>query len=275
MTNHILDAIVEQKHREIADLLQKTPEKQLREQALQSRERRPFLERLRQPGQTGINIIAEIKRASPSKGMLCPNLDPVALARSYESGGAACLSVLTDRQFFQGSPEDLQAARAATQLPVLRKDFLISSCQIYESCILGADAVLLIARILSADQLSELLDICNTLGMDALIEVHSEPDVASAIRSGAKLIGINNRNLQTFHTDIATSTRLVSMLAPDQIPVAASGIQNRKDIERLLKSGIFNFLIGESLIISENPVAFLISLMTTPQSDDTEERREL
>ena len=272
MTNHILDAIVEQKHREIADLLQKTPEKQLREQALQSRERRPFMERLRQPGQTGINIIAEIKRASPSKGMLCPNLDPVVLARSYESGGAACLSVLTDRQFFQGSPEDLQAARAATQLPVLRKDFLISSCQIYESCILGADAVLLIARILSADQLSELLDICNKLGMDALIEVHSESDVVSAIRSGAKLIGINNRNLQTFHTDIATSTRLVSMLAPDQIPVAASGIQSRKDIERLLKSGIFNFLIGESLVVSEDPTTFLISLMAEPQSDDTEKR---
>jgi indole-3-glycerol phosphate synthase len=272
MTNHILDAIVEQKHREIVALLQKTPEKQLLEQALQSRERRPFLERLRQPGQTGINIIAEIKRASPSKGMLRPNLDPAALARSYESGGAACLSVLTDRQFFQGSQEDLQAARAATQLPVLRKDFLISACQIYESCILGADAVLLIARILSAGQLSELLDICNTLGMDALIEVHSESDVASAIRSGAKLIGINNRNLQTFHTDIATSTRLVSMLAPDQIPVAASGIQNRKDIDHLLKSGIFNFLIGESLVVSEDPANFLTSLMTASQSDDTEKR---
>jgi indole-3-glycerol phosphate synthase len=272
MTNHILDAIVEQKHLEIAALLQKTPEKQLLEQALQSRERRPFLERLRRPGQTGVNIIAEIKRASPSKGMLCPNLDPAALARSYESGGAACLSVLTDQQFFQGSQEDLQAARAATQLPVLRKDFLISACQIYESCILGADAVLLIARILSADQLSELLDICNTLGMNALIEVHSESDVASAIRSGAKLIGINNRNLQTFHTDIATSTRLVSMLAPDQIPVAASGIQSRKDIERLLKSGIFNFLIGESLVVSEDPANILISLMTAPQSDDTEKR---
>ncbi len=159
MTAHILDAIVEQKHREIADLIRKTPEKQLREQALQPRERRPFLEKLRQPGQTGINIIAEIKRASPSKGMLRSDLDPVSLARSYEAGGVACLSVLTDRQFFKGSPEDLQAARAATNLPVLRKDFLISAAQIYESRILGADAVLLIARILSENQLSELLDL--------------------------------------------------------------------------------------------------------------------
>ena len=156
MTKHILDAIVEQKHLEIAALLRNTPEKELRQQALRPRERRPFLEILRQPGKSGINIIAEIKRASPSKGMLCPDLDPVALAISYESGGAACLSVLTDRQFFKGGPEDLLAAREATQLPVLRKDFIISAAQIYESCILGADAVLLIARILSTDQLSEL-----------------------------------------------------------------------------------------------------------------------
>jgi indole-3-glycerol phosphate synthase len=265
MTTHILDAIVAKKHREIAALLQKTPEKILREQALRPRERRPFLEKLRQPGKSGINIIAEIKRASPSKGLLCPDLDPAALAGSYASGGAACLSVLTDRQFFQGSPEDLLAARAATHLPVLRKDFLISACQVYESCILGADAVLLIARILSEDKLSELLDLCHALGMDALVEVHSESDAAWAARSGAKLIGINNRNLQTFDTDIATSTQLVSQLAPDQIPVAASGIQNRLDIERLLKSGIFNFLIGESLVRSKNPAAFMKSLMTASQ----------
>jgi indole-3-glycerol phosphate synthase len=269
MTTHILDAIVAQKHREIAALLQKTPEKRLREQALQPRERRPFLERLRQPGQTCINIIAEIKRASPSKGMLRPDLDPVILAKSYESGGAACLSVLTDRQFFQGSPEDLLAARAATHLPVLRKDFLISACQIYESCILGADAVLLIARILSEDRLGELLGLCHRLGMDALVEVHSESDVASATRAGAKMIGINNRNLQTFHTDIATSMQLVSLLAPAQIPVAASGIQNRQDIEHLLESGIFNFLIGESLVRSKDPAAFLKSLMTASQGNDT------
>jgi indole-3-glycerol phosphate synthase len=265
MTTHILDAIVEQKHREIAALLRKTPEKTLREQALRPRERRPFLERLKQPGKSGINIIAEIKRASPSKGPLCPDLDPSGFAGSYASGGAACLSVLTDRKFFQGSPEDLLAARAATHLPVLRKDFLISACQIYESCILGADAVLLIVRILTADQLSELLDLCNLLGMDALVEVHSESDVAAATRSGAKLIGINNRNLQTFHTDIATSAQLVSRLAPDQIPVAASGIQNRQDIERLLTSRIFNFLIGESLVRSKDPAAFLSSLMVNNQ----------
>ena len=270
MTTHILDAIVQQKHREIAGLLQKTSEKELRDQAFRSRERRSFLNRLSHPGPGCVNIIAEIKRASPSKGMLRPDLDPAALARSYESGGAACLSVLTDRQFFKGSPEDLLTARAATQLPVLRKDFLISACQIYESCILGADAVLLIARILSADKLGELLDLCHALKLDALVEVHSESDVTSAIRSGAKLIGINNRNLQTFHTDIATSMQLVSRLTPDQIPVAASGIQNRQDIERLLASGIFNFLIGESLVKSKDPASFLKFLMTAPYSDASE-----
>lgn len=261
MTSHILDAILAQKHREIADLLQKTPERSLRELALRPRERRPFLQRLRQPRHSGANIIAEIKRASPSKGVLCPMLDPAALAKIYASGGAACLSVLTDRLFFQGSSEDLTAARGATELPVLRKDFLISACQIYESCILGADAVLLIARILTADRLGELLNLCDSLGMDALVEVHSESDVASAIRAGAKLVGINNRNLQTFHTDIATSMQLVSLLAPDQIPVAASGIQDRQDIDLLLHAGIFNFLIGESLVRSKDPAAALEKLM--------------
>jgi indole-3-glycerol phosphate synthase len=263
MTSHILDAIVAQKHREIAVLLEKTPETTLKELARRPREHRPFLERLRQPGQTGVNIIAEIKRASPSKGPICPDLDPAALARSYESGGAACLSVLTDKQFFLGSPEDLKTARSATQLPVLRKDFLIAPCQIYESCNLGADAVLLIARILSEAQLKELLGLSRSLGMDALVEVHSEPDVAASIRSGASLIGINNRNLQTFHTDIATSTQLVSKLTPDQIPVAASGIQHRQDIERLLKFGIFNFLVGESLVRSRDP-AEAVELLMNP-----------
>ena len=261
MTHHMLDDIVAQKHHEIAELLEKTPEKTLRDMARRPREFRPFFERLRLPGPTGVNIIAEIKRASPSKGLLCPDLDPATLAKSYESGGAVCLSVLTDRPFFQGSPDDLTAARAATRLPVLRKDFLIAASQIYESCILGADAVLLIARILSTDRLRELLDISRSLGMNALVEVHSEPDVEAAICAGAELIGINNRNLQTFHTDIATSAQLVSRLAPNQIPVAASGIQNRSDIERLLNAGIFNFLIGESLVRSKDPAAALASLM--------------
>ncbi len=261
MTNNMLDSIVAQKLIEIEAMLQKTPEKNLRQDALKPRKRRRFFEKLEKPGNAGINIIAEIKRASPSKGLMCQNLDPSALAKNYESGGAACLSVLTDNKFFSGSIQDLESARSATLLPVLRKDFLVSPCQLFESCIMGADAVLLIARILSAKALKDLLDLSIELELDALVEVHSEKDVESAILSGAKLIGINNRNLETFHTDISNSARLVSMLETDQIPVAASGIRSREDIDRLLGCGIFNFLIGESLVKSKDPAVFLQSLM--------------
>ncbi len=264
MTSHILDIIVEQKHREIAALLQTISGPELESRALAApRLPRHFLERLRHPGPGGTNIIAEIKRASPSKGILRSNLDPAHYAQSYESGGAACLSVLTDRKFFQGNPEDLQAARSATQLPVLRKDFLIADCQIYESRLLGADAVLLIARILKPDMLKRLLEITHELGMDALVEVHSESDMASAVDSGARLIGINNRNLQTFDTDIDTSVRMAALLTSEHIPVAASGVQNRDDIERIQQqSGIFNFLIGESLVKASDPAGFLKTLIT-------------
>ena len=269
MATHILDTIVEQKHREIEVLLQKTPEATLRELALQPRASRSFLERLRQPGESGVNVIAEIKRASPSKGPLRPNLHAASLAENYESGGAACLSVLTDRPFFQGSPEDLIAARSAVRIPVLRKDFLIAPCQIYESRIMGADAVLLIVRILSEKQFGELLALCGELGMDALVEVHTDADAAVAARSEAKLIGINNRNLQNFQTDIATSARLASQFSKGQIPVAASGIRNRQDVLRLLDAGIFNFLIGESLVMSADPAAFLKSLTGSAAHDES------
>ena len=262
MTSHILDIIVAQKHQEIAALLQTASESELKSRAMSTpRHPRRFLERLRRPGPEGVNIIAEIKRASPSKGVLHPGLDAGRQAALYESGGAACLSVLTDMKFFQGSPEDLRAAHMATRLPVLRKDFLIAPCQIYESCILGADAVLLIARILSPDMLKRLLEITRELGMDALVEVHSESDMPSVTASGARLIGINNRNLQTFDTDMDTAVRMASLLTPEQIPVAASGVRNRGDIERIQqRSGIFNFLIGESLVKADDPAGFLKTL---------------
>ena len=179
------------------------------------------------------------------------------MASEYEQGGAAALSVLTDSAFFQGSPDDLKAARNATKLPVLRKDFLISSYQLYESSAMGADAVLLIARILSRKQLRDYLHICKALSLDALVEIHSEEDLESATASGAKLIGINNRNLRTFETDIQIAIRLAALLTPSQVAVAASGIQNRKDIQKNLQYGIRNFLIGEHLVRSENPQDFL------------------
>lgn len=260
MAKDILSKIVEDKKQEIEAARKNMPEKQLIEQALMPRKKRPFLKSLERPGPSGVNIIAEIKRASPSKGVLCSDLNPVTYASQYEQGGAAALSVLTDKPYFNGSVEDLKSARKTTKLPVLRKDFLISSYQLYESAVMGADAVLLITRILVQEQLKEYLNICNELKMDALVEIHSEKDIESANQAGARLIAINNRNLQSFETNIETAMRLKQMLEPHQIAVAASGIQTREDIKKNQKFGIWNFLIGESLVRAKNPVNFLKSL---------------
>jgi indole-3-glycerol phosphate synthase len=261
MKKDFLQIIVEDKKQEIAAAKHRLPENLLREKARVPQKRRPFLQKLAQPGPSGINIIAEIKRASPSKGVICPDLNPVTYAMEYERGGAAALSVLTDQPHFKGSIQDLKSARQSTSLPVLRKDFLISSYQIFESAVMGADALLLIARILDPKQLKGYLDLCKDLHMDALVEIHSEKDIETATRAGAKLIGINNRNLRSFETDIHTSIRMKSLLEPDQVAVAASGIRSRKDIEKLKDSGIWNFLIGESLVRADNPGAFLKSLL--------------
>ncbi len=264
----ILDRIVERKRAEIAEAEKHISEAALREAAADRRDRRAFKKALEQPGPYGINIIAEIKRASPSKGPIRPDLIPENYARLYEQGGAAALSVLTDRSFFQGGPEDLKAARSAVALPVLRKDFLISSYQIYESAALGADAALLITRILTQTQLKDYLDLAAEIHLDALVEVHTEADIETACRAGATLVGINNRNLKSFQTDIQTAARMVGKLAPNQIPVAESGIQSREDINRLKASGIRNFLIGESLVRAKNPKKLLLMLSGAWNADN-------
>jgi len=259
MKTDFLSRIVEQKKEEVRTAKMLVPENRLIQDALSvRREPRPFMGNLERPG---INIIAEIKRASPSKGLICPDLNPAKYALDYEKGGAAALSVLTDTPYFQGSFEDLKIARAAVSLPVLRKDFLISSYQIYESLILGADAVLLIARILSREQLRDYLNLCKEVKLDALVEVHSEQEIEAATFAGAELVGINNRNLSSFETDIKNAIRMVSLLSPGQIPVAESGIRGKEDIEILRKAGIGNFLIGESLVRASDPQAFLKSLI--------------
>jgi indole-3-glycerol phosphate synthase len=259
MKTDFLSRIVEQKEEEVRTAKTRVPENRLIREALSvRREPRPFMGNLERPG---INIIAEIKRASPSKGLICPDLNPAEYALDYEKGGAAALSVLTDTPHFQGSFEDLKTARAAVSLPVLRKDFLISSYQIYESLILGADAVLLIVRILSQEQLRDYLNLCKELKLDALVEVHSEQDIEAAKFAGAKLVGINNRNLSSFETDIKNAVSMLSLLNSDQIPVAESGIRGKEDIEILRKAGIHNFLIGESLVRASDPQAFLKSLI--------------
>ena len=260
MLKDILSKIVEDKKEEIITAKQNLPESVLRKKAFAPRKRRPFLKKLEQPGPFGINIIAEIKRASPSKGDIRANLDPAIYANEYEKGGAAALSVLTDKPYFKGSPEDLKIARNTTTLPVLRKDFLISSYQIFESAVMEADAVLLIVRILDQQQLKDYLSLCNELKMDALVEIHSEADIEKAGLAGARLIGINNRNLQSFETDIEIAIRMKSLLGSDQIAVAASGIRTRIDIELIKESEIWNFLIGESLVRAKYPRDFLESL---------------
>jgi len=256
----ILERIVARKLEEVAQAERRQPVKALMAR-LDDAPRRPFFEALRAPGSRGLNIIAEIKRASPSKGPIRPDADAAATARAYAAGGAAALSVLTDRDFFQGDPADLAAARAATDLPVLRKDFIVQDYQVYESRALGADAVLFICRILSPERLSRLLALGRELGLEALVEIHDHRDLALATQAGARLIGINNRDLATFATDLQTAATLRERLAPDQVPVAASGIQAPRDIRFNLERGIFNFLIGESLMRAEDPAAALESFL--------------
>jgi indole-3-glycerol phosphate synthase len=261
MTIDFLTQIVKQKGREISQARKGIAEGRLAELVRQRSDFRPFFETLSRPGAAGVNIIAEIKRASPSRGDICPDLDASRTALRYEKGGAAAVSVLTDSTYFNGCLEDLAAARSACTLPVLRKEFIISRYQVYEAAAAGADAILLIARILTAKKLDRLYALCRELGMDALVEIHTPDDARTVAACGARLVGINNRNLSNFKTDIAIAMDLVARLAPGQVPVAASGISSPADIQRNLDAGIFNFLVGESIVRSDDPVRFIRALM--------------
>ncbi len=263
----ILAKILKTKHEEVAARSAQRPLAELRREVESMPKPRPFASALcagktvneRSKNQR-IRIIAEIKRASPSKGVLCPDLDPVAYAQAYARGGAAALSVLTDGPFFAGSLEDLQAARNAVSLPVLRKDFTLSLYQIYEARAFGADAVLLIVRAVSPEFLRDALELCDALGLAALTEVHDETELETALRCGARLVGVNNRNLKTFETSVETSIRLRRLIPEDRIMVAESGIRDRSDVERLLEAGIFNVLVGESLVRASDPEAAVRTL---------------
>ena len=258
MAEDFLSRIIAHKKEEVALAQRKVPLNTLRKKAEDMGPRRGFLSALEQnDGKKKINIIAEVKRASPSKGPICLDLDAARLTKAYEKGGAAAISVLTDATFFKGSLSDMTTVRRATSLPVLRKEFILSEYQVYESAAAGADALLLIVRILSRSRLEELLELTKALGLDALVEIYSEEELDRAKEVSAKLIGINNRNLKSFDTDIGHAMRLFAKLDRDQVGVVASGITGPKDVAANLDRGVNNFLIGESLVRSGDPEAFL------------------
>ncbi|MBA7486759.1 Indole-3-glycerol phosphate synthase [subsurface metagenome] len=199
----------------------------------------------------GVQLIAEVKKASPSKGVICPDFNPVAIARSYASNGAAAISVLTEARYFQGSLNhlrDISSALGNNRLPLLRKDFIHDPYQVYESRAYRADSLLLIVAILTPEKLMVLLELSHELKMTCLVEVHNEAELEIALRSGAEIIGINNRDLKTFTVDLTTTERLRPLIPPDRIVVSESGIKDRSDIEKLIKWGVDAVLIGESLM---------------------------
>jgi indole-3-glycerol phosphate synthase len=210
----------------------------------------------------GISLIAEIKRASPSKGMLNPNLDPVVLAKTYASCGAAAISVLTEENYFLGSGQDLEAVKnALPHIPVLRKDFILDPYQLYEARAWGADAVLLIVAILDDSELKELITVSHKLGMHCLLEVHNEDELERALQYYARLIGINNRNLDTLEVDINVTKELRPLIPPGRLVVSESGIKGREDIEKLKAWGVDAALIGEALVTAEDVPARIKELI--------------
>lgn len=253
-TPDILKRILERKAAHVAANSQAVNEQSLHHEAATGPAPRPFLAALRAERDAGRPaVIAEIKKASPSKGRIRSDFNPEALARSYEAGGATCLSVLTDREFFQGHDLDLRTARGACELPVLRKDFIIEPFQIWESRVLGADCILLIVAALSDQRLEELYRMARGLDMDVLVEVHNTEELARAAALGPDLVGINNRDLHTFETDLQTTVRLLEQVPEGAFLVTESGFSTREEVEMMSEHGIPGFLIGEELMRAPEP----------------------
>ena len=274
---NILDKIVEQKKREVAQLPARIiAAGDLRDAMLEHGERRDFLGALRNPTSrftphvSRIALIAEVKKASPSMGVICKDFDPVRIAKDYEAAGASCLSVLTDEQFFQGSLDYLRQIRAAVKLPLLRKDFIIDERQILEAIEWGADAILLIVAILDDARLKHFHTLASEAGLSVLVEVHDEAELERALKIGANLIGVNNRDLKTFKVDLATTERLAVKLFASRIThhasllVAESGIHTAADVARVAKCGAGAILVGESLVKHGDIQARVKALLAAP-----------
>lgn len=261
-TASFLEAIVAAKRIEVARKRAAVPLEEMRQAALRAAEPRNFVEALRAKVRAnGHAVIAEFKRASPSKGTFRGGLDPASTAKAFEQGGAACMSVLTDQQWFGARSSDLEIARSACSLPVLRKDFIVDAYQVYESRAMGADCVLLIAACLSDTQLSEFGAIAEGLGIAAIVEVHGAQELPRALRLAAALIGINSRNLHSFDVSLQGVADLGATVQPDRLLIAESGIANRGDVRMLRNAGLNVFLVGEALMRAADPVLALGELV--------------
>ncbi|QWF70845.1 indole-3-glycerol phosphate synthase TrpC [Methylomonas paludis] len=253
-TPDILKTILAKKSEEVASRKLNLPVDALKDYAQTVGSPRGFYQSLRSKADAGKPaIIAEIKKASPSQGVIRENFKPLEIALDYAFNGASCLSVLTDKQFFQGAEAHLQMVRERCPLPVIRKDFMIDSYQIYESRALGADCILLIVAALSDDQLQELAETAKLLGMDVLAEVHDAAELERALKLDTKLIGINNRNLRTFEVSLQTTLELKNSVPADRLVVTESGIHTQADVKLMTEHGIYTFLVGEAFMRAEHP----------------------
>jgi indole-3-glycerol phosphate synthase len=256
---NILAEIVEQKKREVALARPRAEAEDWKAKAQSLAIGADFEAALRRPGR--MRVIAEIKKASPSAGILRENFDSVEIAKSYFEHGADCLSILTDVHFFQGSVDYLKAVHHAVDLPLLRKDFVIDPVQIYEAKLAGASAVLLIAECLNVSEMKEFVDLIHSLGMTALVELFDPENLKPVIESGTHLIGINNRDLRTFHTDVRHTIDLLADIPNDRVVVSESGIKTRADVEKLSEAGVQAILVGEAFMRAPNPGAKLAELV--------------